>query len=120
MKKPDNCAIVCKKTFKQRDIDMMKDIIDNEYRIHWSLDNLPVVVKNETNPDGFSVKGFAVGNKFNKSYYIYNHIRIFVKYNQNDNDAPNHIVSEPPSKQQKEKSGYNIIGFEVIPMSIKV
>lgn len=107
MKKDEACMILCKKDYKKHDIEKFKHMIDSEYRVHWLLDNLPVAVRNEEL--GYVSRGYPVGfltknQQTNKvQHYLFNHVRIIVRYNEQE-DAP----------------GATIVGFEVVPFSIKV
>lgn len=107
MKKDEGCVVLCRKIYKKADINMFVDMIEKEYRVHWSLDNLPVAVRNDEL--GFVTRGYPVGfiaksSKNNKQqHYIFNHVRIIVKYNEDE-----------------VQTGSRIVGFEVVPFSIKV
>lgn len=108
MKKDETCVILCQKIHQKSDIEMFKTMIDQEYRVHWLLDNIPVAVRNEEL--GYVSRGYPVGfmattpkNK-NPQHYLFNHVRIIVRYNEN-----------PESFE-----GVRIVGFEVVPFSIKV
>ena len=87
---------------------MFRQMIDEEYRVHWMLDGLPVAVRNEE--FDYVVRGYPLGfysstPKLDKpQHFLYNHVRIVVRYT----DSPT------------EYSGSRIVGFEVIPFSIKV
>lgn len=107
MKQDETCAILCKKKHEKKDMKLFRNMIDEEYRIHWLVDNLPVAVRNEEL--GFVTRGFPVGfiatvpSKKDAQHFLFNHVRIIVKY------------SEIP----EEFDGQRIVGFEVIPYSIK-
>mmetsp|Transcript_19970 Transcript_19970/g.33439 ORF Transcript_19970/g.33439 Transcript_19970/m.33439 type:complete len:637 (+) Transcript_19970:152-2062(+) len=107
MKKDETCAVLCQKVYKKADIEMFKHMIDQEYRVHWLLDNLPVAVRNEEL--GYVSRGYPVGfmattpKKKTPQHYLFNHVRIIIRY------------SESPEEFQ----GTRIVGFEVVPLSIK-
>mmetsp|Transcript_3564 Transcript_3564/g.7394 ORF Transcript_3564/g.7394 Transcript_3564/m.7394 type:complete len:636 (+) Transcript_3564:47-1954(+) len=107
MKKDETCVILCQKIHQKTDIEMFKNMIDQEYRVHWLLDNLPVAVRNDEL--GYVSRGYPVGfmattPKTSKpQHYLFNHVRIIVRY------------SEDPESFE----GTRIVGFEVIPFSIK-
>lgn len=79
------------------------------YHLRRLLDNLPVAVRNDEL--GYVSRGYPVGfvaatpKKKKPQHYLFNHVRIVVRYSQN---------SEDPD------SGAKIVGFEVVPFSIKV
>ena len=108
MKQDEACIVLCKKQHKKSEINMFKQMIDQEYRVHWLLDNLPVAVRNDEL--GYVSRGYPVGfvaltPKSKKPlHYLFNHVRIIVRY----------------SEEEAEFSGARIVGFEVVPFSIKV
>ena len=108
MKRDEACVALCRKQHKKSEIAMFKQMIDQEYRVHWLLDNLPVAVRNDEL--GYVSRGYPVGfvasTPKNKKplHYLFNHVRIIVRY----------------SEEEAEFSGARIVGFEVVPFSIKV
>lgn len=106
MKEDEACVTLCRKVHKKSEIDMFKQMIDSEYRVHWLLDNLPVAVRNDEL--GYVSRGYPVGfiattpSQKKARHYLFNHVRILVKYNENAEGLS------------------TIVGFEVIPFSIKV
>ena len=46
MKKDEVCQVLCRKVHKKSEIEKFKTMIDQDYRVHWLLDNLPVVRSN--------------------------------------------------------------------------
>eukprot|EP01038_Epipyxis_sp_PR26KG_P004204 gene4204-5977_t len=106
-KKDEACIVLCKKVHKKSEIDLFKRMIDEEYRVHWLLDNLPVAVRNDEL--GYVSRGFPVGfiastpKKKTPQHYLFNHVRIVVRYHEDET----------------EYTGVRIVGFEVIPFSIK-
>eukprot|EP00981_Chlorochromonas_danica_P007103 scaffold1559_cov176-Ochromonas_danica.AAC.4 len=99
------CVILCKKKHKKGEIEMFKQMIDGEYRVHWLLDNLPVAVRNDEL--GYVSRGYPIGflangaKKGKSRHYLFNHVRIIVRYNEAVDGA------------------VTIVGFEVVPFSIK-
>ena len=82
-------------------------MINEEYRVHWLLDTLPVAVRNEEL--GYVTRGYPVGfiatvpSKKQAQHFLFNHVRIIIKY----------------SERPDEFDGQRIVGFEVVPFSIK-
>lgn len=108
MKQDESCVILCKKNHKRQDMHMFRQMIDQDYRVHWLLDGLPVAVRN--NELNYVTRGYPVGfigrspeNPKKKKHFIYNHVRIVVRY------------TEDPESYE----GARIVGFEVVPFSIK-
>ena len=108
MKQDEACIVLCRKTHKKSEVETFKNMIDQEYRVHWLLDNLPVAVRNDEL--GYVSRGYPVGfvtttpKSKKPQHYLFNHVRIIVRY----------------SEEEEEFSGSRIVGFEVIPFSIKV
>lgn len=108
MKQDEACVVLCRKVHKKSEIEMFKTMINQEYRVHWLLDSLPVAVRNDEL--GYVSRGYPVGfvtstTKSKKpQHFLFNHVRIIVRY----------------SEEEEEFSGARIVGFEVIPFSIKV
>lgn len=108
MKQDEACVILCRKVYNKNDMSKFKNMIDQEYRVHWLLDNLPVAVRNDEL--GYVSRGYPVGFVSNGAksqkleHYIYNHVRIIVRY----------------SEEPEEFVGARIVGFEVVPFSLKV
>ena len=107
MKTDQVCNILCRKVHKKSEISMFKAMIQQEYRVHWLLDSLPVAVRNDE--VGYVTRGYPVGfvketspkKKF--QHFLFNHVRIVVRY----------------SEEEAEFDGARIVGFEVVPFSIK-
>lgn len=108
MKQDEACIVLCRKVHKASELAMFKSMIDEDYRVHWLLDNLPVAVRNDEL--GYVTRGYPVGFTANNAksgkpeHYLYNHVRIIVRY----------------SEEPEEFEGARIVGFEVVPFSIKV
>lgn len=107
MKQDEACVILCRKQHNKADISQFKTMIDQEFRVHWLLDNLPVAVRNDEL--GYVSRGYPIGfvamspKKKTPQHYLFNHVRIIVRY------------SEIP----EQFDGARIVGFEVVPFSIK-
>ena len=89
--------------------------VDDDYRVHWMVDNLPVGMYHSGDKRegafsrGFPV-GFHTGYGRNAKHYLYNHIRIVIQYHDDKMDE----MFGP-----EEKASTKIVGFRVDPMSIK-
>lgn len=108
MKQDESCVVLCRQTYKAPHVRVFKRMIDQEYRVHWLLDNLPVAVRNEEL--GYVSRGYPIGfvattpASKKPKHYLFNHVRIIVRYTEDEN----------------EYVGSRIVGFEVVPFSIKV
>lgn len=111
MRKGKTCNYACKKTLNAKSAKDFKEKIDDEYRVNMILDNLPVAVPRQR-ADGSLVAsyehGFRVGFKASytgnpeEKYFIHNHLAFEVKFHKD-----------------VETDAARIVGFEVIPFSVK-
>lgn len=106
MKKDEQCAVLCRKSYKRSQMSMFRKMIDDEYRVHWLLDGLPVAVRN--NELGYVSRGYPIGFKDTSGkkerHYLFNHVSITIR------------IHEDPEFFE----GSRVVGFEVVPYSIKV
>jgi len=102
------CTTVCKKTLRPKEQSRLRTLIKNEYRVHVTFDELPVLMQSDTL--NYAVRGYPIGFKApfaltgleGDNFYIYNHINFTVKY------------SKVP-----DSNGVHIVGFEAFPVSRK-
>jgi len=103
-KVPKSCEVACVKQLGKRERLKFMSAVDEDYRVHWILDSLPVGMSNKDDEfsRGFPV-GFATttGATKDKKRFLYNHVRIIAEY---------HDDEEGSSK---------IVGFRVEPKSIE-
>ena len=113
MQVPKACEVACHKKLKKSERDAFVRAIDEDYRVHWIVDNLPVGMydvneKKETVfTRGFPV-GFRTGSGSNYKHFLYNHIRIVVQYHEDIEEG-----------KDGQSSLSRVVGFRVDPMSIK-
>ena len=99
------CEILCYNNFTENKVKFLKRLIERKYFINWVVDKLPAGKINfdketkRASLDYFS--GIPLGFKVNDTYYIYNHLEFHISLNK--------------LKNQK----YNVVGFNILPMSIK-
>ncbi|XP_020269316.1 transmembrane 9 superfamily member 7-like [Asparagus officinalis] len=106
MRVDDTCKVACRRELTKETAKNFREKIDDEYQVNMILDNLPVAVprqRRDGSPAPSYEHGYRVGikNKDDK-YYINNHLSFKVMY---------HLDSETEYAR--------IVGFEVIPTSIK-
>jgi transmembrane 9 superfamily protein 2/4 len=105
------CTPLCTRHLNPKQVDRMREMIQQGYRVHLSLDHMPVLIRApELNR---VVSGFPIG--FHKlkqddkpleadQIYLYNHLKFTVTYSYDDSDSYS--------------GGIRITGFDVRPMSI--
>jgi len=115
MQIPEECKILCRKELTAAEVGEFSTRIEEDYRVHWVMDNLPSATKyvDETNPDkhvtiydlgfplGFRGADDIPGTKPGINY-LNNHLLLTVKYHTDESFE-----------------GSRIVGFEVEPSSIK-
>ena len=104
--------MACVKKLKRTERDSFIRAVDDDYRVHWMVDNLPVgMFHSNDRREGTFSRGFPVGfhTGFGRAakHYLYNHIRITVEYHDDDFGS------------EGDESSTKIVGFRVEPMSIK-
>ena len=102
------CTPLCVVEVGGKKLRWLRKLVDRQYRIHLTLDQLPVLMRSkELN---YAVRGYPVGFKAPPSYtglkedefYLYNHLKFTITYR------------EEPS----EFEGVRVTGFDVHPVSI--
>jgi transmembrane 9 superfamily protein 2/4 len=101
------CTPLCQVNIKSKKVRWLRKLVERQYRVHMNFDNLPVLMRSkELN---YAVRGYPIGFKAPPSYtglkedeyYIYNHLKFTVTYNE-DLDS----------------GGVHITGFDVHPVSM--
>ncbi|KAL7452665.1 hypothetical protein ACHAWC_008152, partial [Mediolabrus comicus] len=103
------CTALCFVEVGGKKLTWLRKLIDRQYRIHLTLDKLPVLMRSkELNyalrgyPIGFKAPIAATGLKHDE-YFLFNHLKFTITYRE-----------EPD-----EFEGVRIIGFDVHPVSIR-
>ncbi len=111
-----SCTILCHKTLKAKQIRLLQKLIHKQYRVHFTLDSLPILVRSQDL--NHAIRGYPLGfvitdgvnimtgkkDHTNDVYYLNNHLRFTIYYNDN--------TSIPLKK-------IHITGFDVKPVSIR-
>lgn len=81
------------------------NLVRNGYVAQWSVDGLPgaTTFVSGTHKNKYYASGFPLGFVRDDVSYIYNHLTLVIRYH----------------KDPSVKGGYNIVGFEVYPKSVK-
>lgn len=114
MKAFKSCEIACTTNLKKPNAEAFIKAIDEDYRVHWIVDNLPVGVITGSEDSQRLERGFPVGFTEmvgnTKKRYINNHIRIIIDYHDGIPEVGTVADTSPPV--------YQVVGFRVEPMSI--
>jgi len=102
------CTATCMVKIGARKARWLRRLVERQYRIHVSLDSLPVLMKSQEL--SYAVRGYPVGfkippalsNKGNDLYYLYNHIKFTISYREDPDNF----------------KGVRVVGFEAHPVSI--
>lgn len=103
------CTPLCQIKMSLKHSKWMRRLIERQYRVHMSLDTLPVLMR--SNEMNYSVRGYPVGFKAPPSftgsnvdeYFLYNHLRFTISFH----------------RDPEQYKGIRIVGFDVHPVSIK-
>ena len=109
-----SCTPLCQSSIPANKIKFLRKLIDKQYRVHLTLDSLPIIVRSKTH--NHALRGFPLGfyDPKGEKYYIYNHLRFVIYYNDasGDNDA---VAGE--NTNSATRPGVQITGFDVVPVS---
>lgn len=117
------------KPLNEHEVKILKQRIDDLYQVNVILDNLPAMRYTEQN--GISIKwtGFPVGfvSEQDKDHYIINHLKFKVLVHEYEDSGFNSFIGTgedgtmipPDQDNSKKKSGFEVVGFEVVPCSVK-
>jgi len=128
-----NCEVACLKKLKREEKLAFANAIDDDYRVHWIVDNLPVGMKTTLNkgmkttvPETVFARGFPVGFKVgtgkDAKHALYNHIRMIISYHDDADFAlPGTTTTATGANDNNNEASTTtkIVGFRVEPMSIK-
>mmetsp|Transcript_1496 Transcript_1496/g.2689 ORF Transcript_1496/g.2689 Transcript_1496/m.2689 type:complete len:723 (-) Transcript_1496:121-2289(-) len=101
------CTPICKVNIGGTKLRWMRKLVERQYRVHLTLDQLPVLMRSkELN---YAVRGYPLGFKAppsytklkNDEYYLYNHLKFTITY-----------------KEDSDFEGVRITGFDVHPVSV--
>ncbi|KAI3664984.1 hypothetical protein L6452_43599 [Arctium lappa] len=104
----------------------LKERIDEMYQVNLNLDNLPAI--RYMHRDGFYVRwtGYPVGIRVQDVYYLFNHLKFTVLVHKYEHDNVVGVVGTgdgaeliTPSNETVGGDGYMVVGFEVVPCSVK-
>eukprot|EP00551_Chaetoceros_affinis_P008955 CAMPEP_0203671888 /NCGR_PEP_ID=MMETSP0090-20130426/7552_1 /ASSEMBLY_ACC=CAM_ASM_001088 /TAXON_ID=426623 /ORGANISM="Chaetoceros affinis, Strain CCMP159" /LENGTH=752 /DNA_ID=CAMNT_0050537069 /DNA_START=283 /DNA_END=2541 /DNA_ORIENTATION=- len=122
------CTILCHVTMNHKQLKLMRRLIRKQYRVHYTLDSLPILVRStdlnhalrgyplgfeivrddddddEKNVDGSTTTTNANTNMFPPGVYLNNHLRFTIYYN---------------TKTSSPEETIHITGFDVSPVSIE-
>lgn len=115
MRQTTSCKVLCSKTFSKNEVKMFQMRIHQEYAVRLNLDNMPVVMKAHTATGVPAYHfGYRVGAEQDGKFYINNHLKFTVLYNEPIADGSAFNQLELDTAPEK---GFRVVGFEVIPFS---
>lgn len=116
LKSPKSCEVACSRKLTKAEKLQFAKAIDDNYRVHWMVDNLPVGVNTNDETTGASTftRGFPVGTAIKEGkltkHFVNNHVRITIQYHDDANEDP---------FGQEEEITTKIVGFRVEPKSVQ-
>ena len=100
------CQVLCYNTFDEKTVNLIKKLIRRRYFTNWIVDKLPaglIFYNEETKQTSIQYfNGIPLGYHKNGVFYIYNHYQFHILLNKIEDD-----------------DRYNVVGFNIMPMSIK-
>ena len=108
LKQNKECILLCETNYSDKDARKFRELIDDEYVVHWMVDGFPVAYRMRYGQSGeksYLVRGFPVGfvaPMDQQMHFLFNHHRFDIEYH------------EDPSSFK----GARIVGVEVEPFSI--
>ena len=99
------CQTLCYNTFSDTQVKVLQKLIKRKYFTNWIVDKLPAgLIYHNPKTQTSTLKyfhGIPLGFAKDNNYYIYNHLQFHILLNNIDQDR------------------YNVVGFNILPMSIK-
>jgi transmembrane 9 superfamily member 2/4 len=115
MRESATCKVLCSKALTAGDVKKFNKRIAQDYAVRLNLDNMPVVMKAQT-ASGLPAYhfGYRVGVEQDKKFYLNNHLKFTVLYNEPvaKGSTFNSLELETSSG-----AGFRVVGFEVVPFS---
>ena len=115
------------KPLKEKEVKLLKQRTRDLYQVNMILDNLPAMRYSRQNDVSIQWTGYPVGfTQNNKEDYIINHLKFKVLVHEYEGSGVEIIgtgeegmgvISTDADK--KKASGFEIVGFEVVPCSVK-
>mmetsp|Transcript_13324 Transcript_13324/g.31990 ORF Transcript_13324/g.31990 Transcript_13324/m.31990 type:complete len:721 (-) Transcript_13324:921-3083(-) len=117
LKRTTQCTPITTTEISSDDLSFLRQLVREQYRMHFQLDDLPVLERNKEL--SYAISGFPVGfmappemtgrigtndkrpRSYEHKYYLYNHFKFTVTYHEN----------------LKEHDGIQITGFDIHPVS---
>ncbi|XP_073102837.1 transmembrane 9 superfamily member 12-like [Elaeis guineensis] len=115
------------KPLNEHEVKLLKQRTRDLYQVNMILDNLPVMRFTQQNGVTIQWTGFPVGYTpiASNDDYIINHLKFKVLVHKYEGSGVEIIgtgeeaMGMPSETDKKKMSGYEIVGFEVIPCSVK-
>jgi transmembrane 9 superfamily protein 2/4 len=123
-----NCKILCQKEYSQEEVQEFALMIEEEYRSHFLVDNLPVAMSvfHETD-EGSTVKAYETG--YPLGHVVDENGKSATDDNGNEKPRPksgkqqivlfNHLRFTVLVHEDPKKGTRRVVGFEVEPFSVK-
>jgi len=99
------CQVLCYNTFDEKTVKLIKKLIRRRYFTNWIVDKLPaglILYNEETKQTSLKYfNGIPLGYHKDGVFYIYNHYQFHILLNKIEDDR------------------FNVVGFNIMPISIK-
>eukprot|EP01089_Gocevia_fonbrunei_P014850 TRINITY_DN4180_c0_g2_i1.p1 TRINITY_DN4180_c0_g2~~TRINITY_DN4180_c0_g2_i1.p1 ORF type:complete len:634 (+),score=120.22 TRINITY_DN4180_c0_g2_i1:94-1995(+) len=117
-----NCRVVCNKTYTQHQIKEFAEKVQQEYRVHWIVDNLPSATRRFLSDEsGHPVEiyeaGFPLGEMSDGTPILNNHVNIVIQYHPNTDETVRIVGFEVKAESINHRNDYNPLDVETYPSS---
>lgn len=121
MLEPAACQMLCQLPMSEQTADELSELIEEDYMVDLVMDNMPAVVRNidATTLEEVSLqRGYYMGTRVllpdgKPGQILNNHLEITVHVHEPEVD------SEFADQAKTDQPQYQVVGFEVVPMSIE-
>lgn len=118
MKDDATCKVLCTVAIDSRGTKDLKKRVQQEYAVRLNLDNMPIVIKGETRTHRPAYRfGYDIGYMSDEKFYINNHLKFKVLFNDPHKSDPNTFNSLADIGTDP-NPGFRIVGFEVEAYSV--
>ena len=114
MQVPQLCKTLCRMEHSLGDLEKFRWMIERNYRISWTVDGLPVGLRQTVTGENYKYSyyqdGFPIGFIVRDNVYLYNHLHIVLQVHQTHNNTG----ADDPLPDS-----WIVVGALVNPMSLK-
>ncbi|EPY53764.1 EMP70 family protein [Schizosaccharomyces cryophilus OY26] len=123
MLKNASCVPLCASNISKSDIQFLKDLISQNYVVHWNIDNLPIATYAESvdSNEYLLTPGFPLGRVTEEGIILYNHYNITIEYHTSAENQHRVVGAylKPVSRKSNFENGNAVCStstsYEILP-----